>query len=127
VSAPTLSRFENSVTPRFLYTMGMTLAKRVILRHGKRRNGHARLVSIDMDPTDTATYGDTRYAAKTWKRERQKRLCAACEALQETVGEGEVPTQQMVLTRLPEGIRSEWIASRRAYVSLRNSIANVNG
>jgi hypothetical protein len=28
----------------------------VISRHGKRRNGHARLVSIDMDPTDAATY-----------------------------------------------------------------------
>ena len=56
-SQPTLSRFENSVTPRSLYTMGMTLAERVIMRHGKRRNGHARLVTIDTDPTDAATYG----------------------------------------------------------------------
>src|ERR1035437_10353420 len=56
-SQPTLSRFENSVTPRSLYTMGMTLAESVVMRHGKRRNGHARLVSIDMDPTDAATYG----------------------------------------------------------------------
>jgi len=56
-SQPTLSRFENSVTPRSLYTMGMTLAESVITRHGKRRNGHARLVTIDMDPTDAATYG----------------------------------------------------------------------
>jgi hypothetical protein len=56
-SQPTLSRFENSVTPRSLFTMGMTLAKSVITRHGKRRNGHARLVTIDMDPTDAATYG----------------------------------------------------------------------
>jgi hypothetical protein len=56
-SQPTLSRFENSVTPRSLYTMGMTLAESVIARHGKRRNGHARLVTIDMDPTDAATYG----------------------------------------------------------------------
>ena len=56
-SQPTLSRFENSVTPRSLYTIGMTLAERVIMRHGKRRNGHARLVTIDMDPTDAATYG----------------------------------------------------------------------
>ena len=56
-SQPTLSRFENSVTPRSLYAMGMTLAESVIARHGKRRNGHARLVTIDMDPTDAATYG----------------------------------------------------------------------
>jgi hypothetical protein len=56
-SQPTLSRFENSVTPRSLYAMGMTLAERVITRHGTRRNGHARLVTIDMDPTDAATYG----------------------------------------------------------------------
>ena len=54
-SQPTLSRFENSVTPRTLFTMGMTLAESVISRHGKRRNGHARLVTIDMDPTDAAT------------------------------------------------------------------------
>jgi hypothetical protein len=56
-SQPTLSRFENSVTPRSLYTMGMALAESVITRHGNRRNGHARLVTIDMDPTDAATYG----------------------------------------------------------------------
>jgi hypothetical protein len=56
-SQPTLSRFEKSVTPRSLYTMGMRLAESVITRHGKRRNGHARLVTIDMDPTDAATYG----------------------------------------------------------------------
>jgi hypothetical protein len=56
-SQPTLSRFENSVSSRSLYTMGMTLAESVIMRHGKRRNGHARLVTIDMDPTDAATYG----------------------------------------------------------------------
>ena len=56
-SQPTLSRFENSVPPRSLYTMSTTLAESVITRHGKRRNGHARLVTIDMDPTDAATYG----------------------------------------------------------------------
>ena len=56
-SQPTLSRFENSVTPRSLYAMSMTLAESVIARHGKRRNGHARLVTIDMDPTDAATHG----------------------------------------------------------------------
>ena len=55
-SQPTLSRFENGVTPRSLYTMGMTLSESVISHHGKRRNGHARLVTIDMDPTDAATH-----------------------------------------------------------------------
>jgi len=54
-SQPTLSRFENSVAPRSLFTMGMTLAESVIMRHGQRRNGHARRVNIDMDPTDAAT------------------------------------------------------------------------
>jgi hypothetical protein len=56
-SQPTLSRFENSITPRSLYAMGTALAESVIRRHGKRRNGHARLVTIDMDPTDAATHG----------------------------------------------------------------------
>jgi len=56
-SQPTLSRFENSVTPRSHYTMGMTLAESVISHHSKRRNGHARLVIIDMDPNDAATFG----------------------------------------------------------------------
>ena len=55
-SQPTLSHFENSATPRSLYTTGMTQAECVISRHRKRRNGHARLVTIDMDPTDAATY-----------------------------------------------------------------------
>ena len=56
-SQPTLSRFENSVTPRSFYAMGMMLAESVITRHGQRRNGHAHLVTIDMDPTDAATHG----------------------------------------------------------------------
>jgi hypothetical protein len=43
-SQPTLSRFENSVTPRSLYMMGMTLAESVITRHGKRRNGQLRVL-----------------------------------------------------------------------------------
>lgn len=56
-SQPTLSRFKNSVTPRSLYAMGAALAESVIARHGKRRNGHAHRVTIDMDPTDAATHG----------------------------------------------------------------------
>jgi hypothetical protein len=56
-SQPTLSRFENSVNPRTLYRMGMELARSVVLRHSKRLGGHARLVTIDLDPTDDATHG----------------------------------------------------------------------
>ena len=56
-SQPTLSRFENSITPRSLYAMCTALAESVIRRHGNRRNGDAHLVTIDMDPTDAATHG----------------------------------------------------------------------
>jgi hypothetical protein len=56
-SQPTLSRFENSVTRSSLYAMGMTLAESVITRHSRRLNGSARLVTIDMDPTDDRTHG----------------------------------------------------------------------
>lgn len=56
-SQPTLSRFENSVGPQALYRMGMTLAESVIRRHGKRLGGHARRVTIDLDPTDDPTHG----------------------------------------------------------------------
>lgn len=56
-SQPTLSRFENRVSARTLYRMGRSLADSVVARHGRRRNHHARLVTIDLDPTDAATYG----------------------------------------------------------------------
>jgi hypothetical protein len=56
-SQPTLSRFENGAGPQALYRMGMELARCVIERHGKRLGGHARRVTIDLDPTDDATHG----------------------------------------------------------------------
>ena len=56
-SQPTLSRFENSVGPQALYRMGMALAESVIARHAKRLGGHARRVTIDLDPTDDPTHG----------------------------------------------------------------------
>jgi len=56
-SQPTLSRFENAAGPQALYRMGMELARCVIERHGKRLGGHARRVTIDLDPTDDATHG----------------------------------------------------------------------
>jgi len=56
-SQPTLSRFENSVGPRQLYRMGEVLATSVIERHAQRLRNRARLVSIDLDPTDDPTHG----------------------------------------------------------------------
>lgn len=57
-SQPTLSRFENSVGSTELYAMGMAMSKKVVSYH-KKRLGRRRVkrVTIDMDPTDTATYG----------------------------------------------------------------------
>ena len=56
-SQPTLSRFENAVGPRQLYSMGAALAESVIARHAKRLHHRARLVTIDLDPTDDPTHG----------------------------------------------------------------------
>lgn len=56
-SQPSLSRFENAAGPRQLYRMGEQLAASVIERHGKRLGGHAKRVTIDLDPTDDPTHG----------------------------------------------------------------------
>jgi hypothetical protein len=56
-SQPTLSRFENAVGPRQLYSMGAALAESVIERHAQRLHHRARLVTIDLDPTDDPTHG----------------------------------------------------------------------
>jgi hypothetical protein len=56
-SQPTLSRFENAAGPGQLYSMGAALAERVIERHAKRLHHRARLVTIDLDPTDDPTHG----------------------------------------------------------------------
>jgi hypothetical protein len=56
-SQPTLSRFENAVGPRQLYSMGAALAQSVIERHAQRLQHRARLVTIDLDPTDDPTHG----------------------------------------------------------------------
>jgi hypothetical protein len=56
-SQPTLSRFENAVGPRQLYRMGAALAENVIERHAQRLHHRARLVTIDLDPTDDPTHG----------------------------------------------------------------------
>ena len=56
-SQPTLSRFENAVGPRQLYNMGAALAESVIERHAQRLHHRARLVTLDLDPTDDPTHG----------------------------------------------------------------------
>ena len=56
-SQPTLSRFENAVGAKELYRLGESLALSVMERHRKRLRGQARLVTIDLDPTDALTHG----------------------------------------------------------------------
>jgi len=56
-SQPTLSRFENAAGPGQLYRMAETLATSVIERHAKRLHNRAKLVTIDLDPTDDPTHG----------------------------------------------------------------------
>jgi hypothetical protein len=56
-SQPTLSRFENAVGAKELYRMGEALALSVMERHKKRLRGKARLITIDLDPTDARTHG----------------------------------------------------------------------
>lgn len=55
-SQPTLSRFEHSVAARQLVAMGRTIEAAVI-RQLKRRHHRARLITIDLDPTDDPTHG----------------------------------------------------------------------
>jgi hypothetical protein len=63
-SQPTLARFENSLGPKQLYHLGASLARSVIARHAQRLGGHARHVTIDLDPTDDPTHG--RSSIRRW-------------------------------------------------------------
>jgi hypothetical protein len=56
-SQPTLCRFENAPDRKQLYRMGVALADGVIERHRRRLRGRARLITIDLDPTDDPTHG----------------------------------------------------------------------
>jgi len=56
-SQSTLSRFENSVGPKELFRMGQELAKTVIEQHRRRLGGKAKLIAIELDPTDDPTHG----------------------------------------------------------------------
>jgi hypothetical protein len=56
-SQPTLSRFENAVGRKDLFRMASALADAVIERQRKRLHGRARVITLDMDPTDDPTHG----------------------------------------------------------------------
>ena len=56
-SQPTLSRFENMATSRDLLMMANGLANTVVGHHARRFGGRARLITIDLDPTDAPTHG----------------------------------------------------------------------
>lgn len=56
-SQPTLSRFENAASKRDLVRMGRELADLVVSHHARRLKGKARLITIDLDPTDDPTHG----------------------------------------------------------------------
>jgi hypothetical protein len=55
-SQPTISRFEQAVSPRTLYRMSEALADTVIARH-RRRQRTVRLITIDIDATADPTHG----------------------------------------------------------------------
>ncbi len=61
-SQPTLSRFENSVSPRELRDMAHVLADTVIEHHRRRLQGRATRITIDLDPTDDPTHGQQEFA-----------------------------------------------------------------
>src|SRR5262252_3713465 len=65
-SQPTLSRFENSVGRKELFRMAEALADTVIERHRKRLHGRARLITIDLDPTDDPTHGAQQLSFFNW-------------------------------------------------------------
>jgi hypothetical protein len=56
-SQPTISRFENGHGMQALYEMGRELAASVVERHRRRLHGRARVITIDLDPTDDPTHG----------------------------------------------------------------------
>ena len=60
-SQPTLSRFENAIGPLTLARLGHALANLVIEQHRARRQGRARRITIDLDPTDDPTHGQQEF------------------------------------------------------------------
>jgi hypothetical protein len=56
-SQPTISRFENGVSRTALYGASVAWAACVIARHQQRLGSRARVITIDLDPTDDPTHG----------------------------------------------------------------------
>ncbi|HEX8882220.1 MAG TPA: IS1380 family transposase [Candidatus Acidoferrum sp.] len=65
-SQPTLSRFENTPNRKELFRVAEALADAVIERHRKRLKGRARLITIDLDPTDDPTHGAQQLTFFNW-------------------------------------------------------------
>jgi hypothetical protein len=61
-SQPTLSRFENAMSPRAVYGLGRMVASTVIAQHRQRLTGRAQRITIDLDPTDDPTHGQQELA-----------------------------------------------------------------
>jgi len=60
-SQATLSRFENAIGPVALTRLGHALGDLVIAQHRARRQGRARRITIDVDPTDDPTHGQQEF------------------------------------------------------------------
>ena len=60
-SQATLSRFENAVGPVALVHLAHALADLVIDQQRTRRQGRARRITIDLDPTDDPTHGQQEF------------------------------------------------------------------
>lgn len=58
-SQATLSRFENAVGPLAFTRLGHALADLVIGQHHARLHGRARRITLDFDPTDDPTHGQS--------------------------------------------------------------------
>ena len=56
-SQPTLSRLENSVSPRDLLRMSVSMLKCVLRRQAHRLKKSPRVITIDLDVTDDPTHG----------------------------------------------------------------------
>lgn len=57
-SQPTLSRFENGVSRRELYRMGLALMETVVGNQRRKRRGKARRITIDLDVTADEAHGE---------------------------------------------------------------------
>lgn len=57
-SQATLSRFENAASAREVVLMGRALEAHALAHHARRLKGKAKVITIDLDPTEDPTYGN---------------------------------------------------------------------